>query len=588
MALALYRSGFSPSVAVEAVSRIGRVLEDIADRDVTRSTTLAAMAFAAGVIDERKGAELSRTSTIARKDPLTGLANRRRLLEELPKTAARATRAGESVALVLVDLEGFREVNERFGHAVGDAVLAEVSKRFTKSLRSSDLVARINGDTFAVVLESLDVGADVTVPVRRIADTVSAPLLKEQIHLKTTVGVSVYPADSDDPEELLHFADSALRLSKADRAGIKFYGDIGDTPFFKSHAAALRASTSVQVLYQPVVELESGKIFRYEALARLQNQGALLPPDKFLGALSLRDRALLFQNVSELVIEDLSRNPHSMISVNIEPDLLSGREIADSVLDACRRYGVDPHRLTVEITETEDLLSTAYASLSVLSKAGVRLSLDDFGTGYASLSRLLSYPFDEVKLDRVFGEVNDPLTPNLAMVALANEARKILCVDLIIEGVETAVTVQALRGLGIRYAQGYFFGQPKRLEHFAGKQYRPPVTSKFDPAWTAARTYAWERATAALAEIEPAQIRTDAPCALADRLTPPFSDFHLAQHQMLEKLVGSVPHTREKILELGWEMQSQAFLSESGSSRSGNSEFESGTWDLQDVGDSDS
>ncbi len=587
LALALFRDGFSPSVAVEAISRIGGELEGVSDAEAMRATTLAAMVHAAGVIDERRGAELKRAIATARKDPLTGLANRKRLLEELPKTAARAARAGDSVALMLLDLEGFRSVNSRYGHSVGDALLTEVSKRVTKSLRSSDLVARIGGDTFAVVLESLGADADVTIPVQRVANSVSVPLLDEKIRLKTAVGVSVYPADSDDPAELLHCADSALHRSKTEKARVVFYGEAGETPSFQSHSTALRTSAPLEVLYQPVVELESGVIFRFEALARLRNRGTLLSPEKFLNALSRRDRILLFHNVADQVVADLSQNPPSRISINIEPDLLSDPDTAQCLLDACSERSVDPHLITVEITETEDLLSTAFSSLSTLSRAGVRVSLDDFGTGFASLSRLLSYPFDEVKLDRVFGEVNDPLTPNLAMVALANEARKILNVDLIIEGVESADTAEALLGLGISYAQGYLFGQPERLQYFTGKRFHPPTGSRPNPAWSAARAYAWERATVALAEIEPGQIRSEAPCGLLGQIASPLAELHLAQHALLPDLGAGEPGALRQLLELGSELRRRGFLFDPASSEGSGVELEPSGWVCNDSGDGD-
>jgi diguanylate cyclase (GGDEF)-like protein len=425
------------------------------------------------VYELRRFAETRRQ---AKTDELTGLPNRRWFDQELRRAIAHARGAGDTLALLVIDLDHFKELNDTLGHHAGDRVLAQLGPRIRTALRTGDHVARLGGDEFAVLLPGA--GA-VEGAGERIADALSERFTVEGIELQiaASIGVALFPDHGDDAETLLQRADVAMYQAKTRRTGTEFYARERDlhTRERLQLIGELRDAVALETLtlhYQPKLDVGRNRIIGVEALVRWPHpEHGMVPPDEFI---PLAEQTGVIGPLSELVIRKALRQAADWtargivltMAVNVSATNLLEDGWTEGVLAALEHHGVRTDRFVVEITE--DVLMTdpdrSLTALAALSAAGVRVSLDDFGTGYSSLSYLSRLPVDELKIDRsfVFGMATDQA--DAAIVQTVVDLGRRLGVGVAAEGVEDAATLRRLTDYGAGVAQGYHIARPMPAE----------------------------------------------------------------------------------------------------------------------------
>jgi diguanylate cyclase (GGDEF)-like protein len=404
-------------------------------------------------------------------DSLTGLANRELLLDRLDQALARSRRDGRAVAVLFLDLDHFKLVNDSLGHAVGDELLVAVAALLQQHLREVDTAGRLGGDEFVLVLEELTGPAEAIAVAERllIASRQAVPVGGELMRTSLSIGIAVASARSTS-SELLAEADAALYRAKAAGRG---RWEVFDSDMRSEALAqlALRSELSqaldgqqFDVFYQPIVRISDARVLGYEALLRWQHptRGLLLPA-AFLSVLEDGDSD---SPVAEWVLERVCADAASwggseFVSVNISPRQLARPELARRVASVLERTGLDADRLWVEITEDRPVdAQQDIADVRRLRDLGVHVVLDDFGSGYAGLSYLQRLPADVVKIDAGFiaGIAEDPVSRGIvgAVVGLA----EVLGLSVVGEGVETAAQADILHTLGVTLGQGFLWGRP--------------------------------------------------------------------------------------------------------------------------------
>ncbi len=423
---------------------------------------------------ERKIVEFSRT------DSLTGLPNRVAFLDRLQLAFARARRGAHSFAVLYLDLDHFKDVNDTLGHPVGDALLKQVADRLRACVRETDMVARFGGDEFAVLQEDLTDIAAAQALAAKICRTVGSSLSIDdnQIHTSASVGVVPYRRDIADPEAMMTKADLALYRAKNEgRDRFSFHireldREVRERVMISEGLRSAADQHELELYYQPQVELVSGCVVGLEALLRWNHPVlGLLAPDKFIPIAESTGSIL---QIGRWVIEEVCRQiglwqKHSIVPRIVAANVSAGQFKLDSDLDrvvteALAKYGVAADRLELELTESVLMEATQRHSeeFARLRRVGVRLAIDDFGTGYSSLGYLRSFRVARLKIDRRFveGVINsgDDATIVRAVIGLAHE----LGIEVIAEGVETAEQRDFLISAGCKFAQGFLFGRPMR------------------------------------------------------------------------------------------------------------------------------
>ena len=414
----------------------------------------------------------------AMHDPLTGLANRALLLNQLSRTLAGRDRPIGSVAVLFLDLDRFKVVNDSLGHTAGDQLLVATAARLLSVLRPTDLVARLGGDEFVVLLDRLDDIHEPVVLAQRIHDVLKGPVLVEGSEVFTTVsiGIAVTTSHDADADGMLRDADAAMYLAKA--RGRDRY-EIFDEALRTQAIERLRTESylrralemgEIEVYYQPELSLDTGMMVGAEALARWHHPVAgLLEAGAFI---ELAEDSGLILDLGAWVLAEACRQAGEWhrdrpdfrltIRVNLSARQIAQSNLVDLVVSAMAAGGIEPPSLCLEITETA-LMADPVAGLKVLQdlrSLGVRLAIDDFGTGYSSLSYLKRFPVDVLKIDRSFvdGLGHDP--DDTAIVTAIISLGRALGLRLVAEGVETPRQLAELRRLGCDRAQGYLFARP--------------------------------------------------------------------------------------------------------------------------------
>lgn len=410
-------------------------------------------------------------------DALTGLLNRVLLHDRLIHSMASVKRQGKMLAVLFIDLDGFKSVNDKLGHAAGDMLLKEVALRLKKAIRAEDTAARIGGDEFVVLQEASD-KHEVQSSLDRIMSTINSPFLIDgmPVSVSPSIGVALYPENDAEPETLLRQADMAMYHAKqSGRDQYHFFDSRMDVMARKNHERQLRIASALQngelrLYYQPKINLKSGRVSGLEALIRWQDPdlGTLILPRDFLPA--VQDTQLIVDIgtwVIKQVLEQVAawQGIGLMVAVSIN---IAGRQLQDPDFLAMLKAAfeahpeVEPSRIELEILETT-AISDFDAILQILSACrdiGVRISLDDFGTGYSSLSYLKNLPVDRIKIDRSF--VADMLEnkDNLAIIRSIVSLSKIFNLEVIAEGLESTMQGQMLVRMGCGFAQGYGIAEP--------------------------------------------------------------------------------------------------------------------------------
>jgi len=430
-------------------------------------------------VTERRRAE-DALAHQALHDPLTGMPNRLLLLNRLEHALERRSRETTLAALLFVDLDRFKPVNDSLGHAAGDLVLMEVARRLGEAVRAGDTVARLGGDEFVLFAERLEGGRDAVVVAERAAAAIREPIFVEAhtVHLDASIGIAF--AGGEDPEELLGNADAAMYEAKQQRTNHALYDER-----MRVHAhgrvaleADLRralAAREIAVHYQPQVDLATGAPVGMEALARWEHptRGLVLPGDFVPLAEETGLIAELGDQVLETACRDAARWARSharplVVSVNLSASQFAGRELATRVATVLDDAGLDPALLCLEITETAVMrdVQAARRALDALKTLGVRIAIDDFGTGYSSLSYLTRFPVDVLKIDRLFVQGLER-AEEAALVGAIIAMGHALGVTIVAEGIETDAQRDELSWLTCDVGQGFRFGRAQEREAIA-------------------------------------------------------------------------------------------------------------------------
>lgn len=413
----------------------------------------------------------------SRHDPLTGLANRTLLFERLRDMLRDVPDRASGLSLLILDLDGFKELNDGFGHRAGDEALCEIGVRLTNVVGDNATVARLAGDEFAVVLSGRDSRAAQTVAFQ-ILDLLAKPFRFDgvDVRLAASIGIAVAPDHGEKPDDLVHAADVAMYHAKRTDVGVAVYASTGDVRrpdrfILRQELGAAILGGDMVVHYQPLFTVQ-GALTSLEALVRWQHpsRGLLLPGD-FLPIAEESDLVYeLTDFVLETAIQDAAACDAAALGLRIAVNI-SGRDLADPRLPAritrllSRHEGVPPNILTLEVTEN-GLAGTpeAGARLTALRTAGVRVSLDDFGTGFAPLSTLRTLPVDEIKIDRSFVRTIDRVERDAALTGALVRLGHDLGLRVVAEGIESREVAEQLAELGCDLLQGFHLGRPVPID----------------------------------------------------------------------------------------------------------------------------
>ena len=419
---------------------------------------------------------------MAHHDPLTGLSNRTLFEQRLGQLIAQAQRRNGSVATMFLDLDQFNQINDSFGHAVGDMVLCEISKRLSRCLREEDALARWGGDEFVVALAT----PDIQQAARQIAEAMLKELCepvfaeKHELHLSGSIGISLYPTDGEDVQTLLRAADTAMYHAKEKGRGtLEFFTPaLTASVQHRTNLAALlhgaQARKELHLHYQPQVDIDTGSIFGAEALLRWHRPelGAIAPAD----FIPIAEDTGLIQGLGEWALRQAcvqgrlwhNAGHHLRLAVNMSVRQLNDPRIVANVAQILQETGFPARSLELEITEnllmrpTDEILRV----LQGFNQLGIGLTVDDFGIGYSSLSYLQRFPIQALKIDRAFVNRIGLAQQDDAIVAAIIALAQSLQLRVLAEGVETPAQLEFLRTRGCRAAQGYYYSWPVGPERF--------------------------------------------------------------------------------------------------------------------------
>ena len=429
-----------------------------------------------GMAAEVSSREL-KISWLARHDVLTGLANRTVFAEALQREIARAHRDGTNFAVLYLDLDHFKDINDTLGHPIGDLLLQSVAERLRANVRETDTVSRFGGDEFALIATELKQPGDAATLAEKVLAMMSEPVSLQDIEVRSgaTIGIAVYGPELADAEALLSHADIALYRAKSEGRGTyRFFTETMDaevrTEFMLG--AELRdaiASNQFYLVYQPQVEIHTGRITGVEALVRWRHPTrGIVSPGQFI---PIAEKSGLIVALGRWVMHEACRQMREWLDAGVAPSLigvnLSARqfkaphELENDIAAILQETGVPPQRVELELTESVlmDASREHGDVLLRLRRAGFRIAIDDFGTGYSSLDYLRRYPVDRIKIAQQF--MIDPAEGSgdailRAAIALARELK----LEVIVEGVETAKQLQRVKSCGGRDVQGYYFSKP--------------------------------------------------------------------------------------------------------------------------------
>jgi diguanylate cyclase (GGDEF)-like protein/PAS domain S-box-containing protein len=459
---------------------------EILHTDLLSDTTVGGIVLNGRDVSERKAFE-EQLAHQAFHDPVTHLANRALFNERVRHAVARTLREGVGMAVLFVDLDDFKTVNDSLGHAVGDRVLLEVAKRISGSVRAADTDARFGGDEFAILLEDVQDIQTAVETAERILDSLTRPLELDTNHLviRASLGISIAePGNPTDAGEMIRNADAAMYIAKGDgKGGYRMF-----EPAMHDRVVArlaLRADLQqalereeFKLHYQPLVRLEDGTVTGMEALVRWQHPSrGLIPPDEFI---PFAEETGLIVEIGRWVLQEGCRQAKQLrdqvkgrelptIGINLSVKQLFHPDIVAHVSQALTDAALEPEALTLEITESVMMTDTelAVTRLNELRSLGVRLAMDDFGTGYSSLSSLSMFPLDILKMDRsLLAAGAAPVTSGLASAVLS--LGETFNLEVVAEGIELPEQSATLRELGCDTGQGFYFARPMEPERLLG------------------------------------------------------------------------------------------------------------------------
>lgn len=432
-------------------------------------------ALQAEIVERRQAEE--RAHGLATRDPLTGLYNRRSLIERLEQAIVRANRTSRGLAVLFLDMDRFKTINDTLGHDVGDALLIQVAARISGAVRESDLVARLGGDEFVVLMEGLPDYPDAAAVARKIVQ-VNTPPCEVGLHaLKTSVsiGISLYPQDGDSVQMLMKHADMAMYHAKQQaRGSIQFFHEelnarVQERVQLEQELQRALERDEFELHFQPKVDIMTSRVVGFEALLRWRHPRlGLVHGAQFLQQAS--DGGLLAP-IGRWVVQTACAQAHAWqtcptmanlpISINIALPQIDA-DLPGQVLGLLRELGLSPRLLQLEITESLLMrdLERASAMLREMSEGGITIAIDDFGSGYSSLSVLKALPIDILKIDQSFVRDLGKSAGDTAIVAAVVNMARALALRVVAEGVETPEQLALLKSLGCDEYQGYYYSKP--------------------------------------------------------------------------------------------------------------------------------
>ena len=411
-------------------------------------------------------------------DSLTNLPNRRLFFDRLQQAMLDAVRADRKFAVLMMDLNLFKLVNDNYGHEIGDKLLVEVARRLQQHMRDSDTIARLGGDEFAAILSSTEHVEGAQVVANKIEQALREPFLIDTnlIQIGTSIGISIFPEHGELSQALLKHADLAMYNGKKNNRGITIYKpdfarNIASEEQLDNNAVKTILSGlnkhQFQAYFQPQLNLLDNTVIGFETLARWENpQLGLLPASRFIPGLECTEHiACLTLHMLEktlIKLNALHQDGYMLkASVNLSARVLDSASVIEKIRNLIDRYQVNPEYVCFEVTETGIMHSPAMAEMALneLKNYGVRISIDDFGTGYSSLKYLRNFPIDEIKIDGLFVSNLDKNSRDSIIVESILALGKAFDVQVLAEGIEQESSLKVLQSLGCQYGQGYLFSE---------------------------------------------------------------------------------------------------------------------------------
>ncbi len=421
---------------------------------------------------------------LAHYDQLTGLANRLLFMDRLQLACQTSERSGKTVALIFIDLDRFKFINDSLGHDFADQLLITIANRLRQCVRKSDTVARLGGDEFVVILQHLDSEHDTDRVASNIVDAIrqTIKVAKRTIHITASLGIALFPKHGKNPDELIRKADAAMyAVKKRGRNGHLIYLDSFDQGMserivIESWLKSALRNRELSLFYQPQIHLSANKVIGVEALLRWSNpELGNVPPVKFI---PIAEEAGFIHDIGEWVLQEACRQhndwlaqglPPLRIAVNISPTQFLQDDFSEQVYRIIQVAGVDPQFIELELTESMVMVDAEHTlqMLSKLRSFGIKLAIDDFGTGYSSLEYLRKFPVDRIKIDQTFIRNIRNIPANDAIVRAIITMGESLGLGMVAEGVETAEELECVKGHQCQEVQGYHFSCPIPAEQFS-------------------------------------------------------------------------------------------------------------------------
>jgi diguanylate cyclase (GGDEF)-like protein len=418
---------------------------------------------------------------LAEKDPLTGLSNRHHFNELMDLHIDANAESKVDVALLLMDLDNFKYINDTLGHDAGDRLLIEFATRVKRLLRRHESFARLGGDEFAIILSGIKSTQQVRLVTQRIQQALAIPvkLGNAETMCRASIGAAIYPVQASDKDTLIKYADIAMYKAKSDGKGQMRLYDKSMSAYYsrlfdiqtglKQHLK----EASFDVFFQPVIELASNKNIGFEALIRWPETAQHFVPDEFIpiaeknADIHAIGEWVIDKAISQIALWQKKHAQERFIAINISPVQLQNNAVTEFIIDRAEAYSVNPNNIVLEITETAlfEQEKAIKQSIEILSEYGFLISLDDFGVGYSSITHLIEYPINIVKLDKSLFTVEHGEQKRKAVFEALAEMLKSLKMTVVAEGIETQEHLDMCRSLNIDHGQGFFLGRPANAQN---------------------------------------------------------------------------------------------------------------------------